>query len=511
MSLGEKATYDVIVVGGGHNGMVAASYLAKSGKRVLLLEARGNLGGASISYQAFPEFPVHLSRYSYLVSLFPDQIKADLSLNFRTISRKVSSYTPVQQGDEHLGLLVERTPGAATADSFYKLTGSHTEFEKWRDFYGRLEGLAQFLAPTLLEPLRTEVDLKSNFSDGALWREIFEQPIGVTVSQYFRDDIVRGVVLTDALVGTFSSVDDLQANICFLYHVIGNGTGEWRVPEGGMGALAKELSRAATNSGVEILLNRRVDAISGDTSGVEVSTSDGERYFARNLVWAADDRTLARLLGTSERPRRDGSQMKINMLLKQLPELKSGFDPNLAFAGTFHIDESAIQLESAFQLAKAGVLPQVIPAEVYCHSLTDQSIVGETGLHTLTLFAFHTPAELFEENRELNTAKVTERIISGINTYLASPIEDALAYDSQGRACLEVKSPLDLEDELDLPRGNIFHGDLTMPFAQELPAGAWGSETELANIFLGGASAIRGGGVSGIAGHNAAFAIINKG
>jgi len=203
MSLGVNATYDVIVVGGGHNGMVAASYLAKSGKRVLLLEARGNLGGASISYQAFPEFPVHLSRYSYLVSLFPDQIKADLALNFRTISRKVSSYTPVQQGDEHLGLLVERTPGDATAESFYKLTGSHSEFEKWRDFYGRLEGLAQFLAPTLLEPLRTEVDLKSNFSDGALWREIFEQPIGVTVSQYFRDDIVRGVVLNRCISWNF--------------------------------------------------------------------------------------------------------------------------------------------------------------------------------------------------------------------------------------------------------------------------------------------------------------------
>lgn len=199
------------------------------------------------------------------------------------------------------------------------------------------------------------------------------------------------------------------------------------------------------------------------------------------------------------------------MLLKKLPLLKSGIDPQVAFAGTFHIDESAIQLESAYRLAAAGSLPQVIPSEVYCHSLTDPSIVGGSGLHTLTLFAFHTPAKLFEDERQINTAKATERLIAGINTYLEEPLEEVLAYDSDGRACLEVKNPLDLEEELDLPRGNIFHADLSMPFATKESEGSWGSETQHANIFIGGASAKRGGGVSGIAGHNAAFALINRG
>ena len=200
----------------------------------------------------------------------------------------------------------------------------------------------------------------------------------------------------------------------------------------------------------------------------------------------------------------------MNMLLKELPRLKSGFDPAQAFAGTFHIDESAIQLESTFQLASVGSLPQVIPAEVYCHSLTDPTIVGSSGLHTLTLFAFHTPASLFESERQMMTAKATDRIIAGINSYLETPLEEVLAYDAHGRACLEVKSPLDLEDEIDLPRGNIFHGDLTIPFAHSHPEGSWGSETSHPHIFIGGASAVRGGGVSGIAGHNAAFAIINR-
>jgi phytoene dehydrogenase-like protein len=511
-----KRDFDVVVVGGGHNGLVAASYLAKAGKKVALVEARASLGGASISYQAFPEFPVKLSRYSYLVSLFPDEIKRDLGLTFKTLSRKVSSYTPVAQDGRDIGLLVERNPARATEESFRAVTGTNSEFVAWQEFYGALEELAKYLAPTLLQPLQNEHEVRNGFGNQGIWQELFKQPIGRTISDRFKDDIVRGVVLTDALVGTFSSVDDLQANACFLYHIIGNGTGEWRVPQGGMGAIVRELERVARNSGVVIETNQRIDGIDGDKSGVALTTTDGAKFFCQDLVWCADDRTLSRLLNQEPKVRRDGSQIKINMLLRELPQLKSGLNPAEAFAGTFHIDESAIQLESAFQLSSAGSLPQIIPSEVYCHSLTDPSIVGETGLHTLTLFAFHTPASLFDTDRQLMTAKAVERIISGMNSYLTTPLEDVLAYDSQGRACLEVKNPLDLEEEIDLPRGNIFHGDLTMPFAPLEPSarslieGSWGSETAHPHIFIGGASAIRGGGVSGIAGHNAAFAIINR-
>ena len=123
-----KRDFDVVVVGGGHNGLVAASYLAKAGKKVALVEARASLGGASISYQAFPEFPVKLSRYSYLVSLFPDEIKRDLGLTFKTLSRKVSSYTPVAQDGRDIGLLVERNPARATEESFRAVTGANSEF-----------------------------------------------------------------------------------------------------------------------------------------------------------------------------------------------------------------------------------------------------------------------------------------------------------------------------------------------------------------------------------------------
>ena len=503
--------YDVIVVGGGHNGLISASYLAKAGKSVLLIEGSDHLGGASISYQAFPEHDVRLSRYSYLVSLLPDKIVKDLGIKFTTKSREISSYTPDFRGGEDCGLLVERNVGKLSDQSFNKLTGSNHEFLAWKKFYSEVESIAKVIAPTFLEPLPSVKNLKSKLGNDLLWNEICEQPIGRVVRERFSDDLVRGVVLTDALIGTFTSVDDLQANICFLYHLIGNGTGEWKVPVGGMGALADELERIAISSGVEIIRNTKINKVLPDAKGIELESSTGTNFAGRDLIWAASPTALASSLGEVKPNLRDGSQIKINMLLKKLPELKSGVDPKLAFAGTFHINERLTDLENAFNIAKQNLLPEVIPAEVYCHSITDPSIVRNTGLHTLTLFALHTPAVIFENKRDQNTELVTKRILSGLNQYLVEPIETVLAENSDGSKCLEVKTPLDLEEEIFLPRGNIFHADLTMPFAtDESMHGEWGAQSGTPHIYLGGAGAQRGGGVSGIPAHNAAMAILSK-
>ena len=503
--------YDVIVVGGGHNGLIAASYLAKAGKSVLLLEGKDHLGGASISSRTFPEHDVRLSSYSYLVSLLPEKIINDLNLRFITKSREISSYTPDTRSGKDCGLLVERNAGEISQRSFRDLTGSDQEFQAWRKFYSEVESIAKVIAPTLLQPLPSVKNLKSELGNEHLWNEICELPIGQVVRERFSDDLVRGVVLTDALIGTFTSVDDLQANICFLYHLIGNGTGEWKVPVGGMGALAEELERVAIAAGVQIIKNTEISKVLPDVKGVEVQNSAGVNYAGRDLIWAASPTALAAALGDQKPNLRDGSQIKINMLLKKLPELKSGVDPKLAFGGTFHINERLSDLENAFNFAKQNLLPEVIPAEVYCHSITDPSITGKSGLHTLTLFALHTPAVIFENDRKANTNLVTQRILSGLNQYLVEPIETVLAENSDGSKCFEVKNPLDLEDEIFLPRGNIFHADLTMPFAtDESMVGEWGAESGTQHIYLGGAGAQRGGGVSGIPAHNAAMALLSK-
>jgi phytoene dehydrogenase-like protein len=504
--------YEVIIVGGGHNGLVAACYLAKAGKKVLVLEANKQVGGASTSEHVFAGLEAKLSRYSYLVSLLPDQIITDLGLNFKTISRKVSSYTPYQNQDGDLGLLVNRLWDESNRESFFKLTKSNDESDAWLKFYDQVSKLAKVIAPTLLKPLPTRGELKKQLNDDQIWKILIEQSLGKTLDEYFKNDLVKGVVLTDGLIGTFTSAYEMQTNICFLYHLIGNGTGEWRVPKGGMGALVSELESKAISLGVEIKVNSKVKSINTQPSQVSIELEDGKSFEGQYLLSNVAPQVLAKLQGEVVPQSLEGSQVKINMLLKSLPKFKSGVSASDAFVGTLHINESFAQLERAYQQAKAGSLPDELPLEMYCHSLTDNSILSDElnqkGFHTLTIFALHTPAKLFDKEPDKVKELAKQRALAALNQYLVDPIENHLATDATGQLCIEVKSPIDLENEIYLPRGNIFHKDLSMPFKADDSTVKWGVETNHPRVFLCGAGAIRGGGVSGIPGHNAAMAIL---
>ena len=496
--------YDVVIVGGGHNGLVAATYLARAGKSVRVLEANPEIGGASQSVRTFPEYDANLSRYSYLIALLPDKIINDLGLSFECLSRDVSSYTPY---GENKGLYVSRVWDKATESSFNEMDPSGKEGGAWQDFYAEVAEFAERIAPTLLEPLKTRSELRKQIDLDSTWQYLVEEPIGKVITERFTNDVVRGVVLTDALIGTFASAFDIQANICFLYHLIGNGTGEWKVPKGGMGALVNELVRVAKESGVEISLNSKAVKVESTSAGVSVALENGEVVSADYLLSNAAPQVLARLRGASAPESLDGSQMKINILLKRLPKLKSGIDPRLAFAGTFHANESFTQFESVYKDAKNGVMPQKMPIEMYCHTLTDPSILGQElqdeGYQTLTLFGLHTPASLFDGDNDAARDAALKSALASLNDYLAEPIEDVIA-------AIEVKTPLDIEAAISLPRGNIFHKDLSMPFREDGTDEAWGVETDDPRIFICGAGAVRVGGVSGIPGHNAAMAILSN-
>jgi len=290
-----------------------------------------------------------------------------------------------------------------------------------------------------------------------------------------------------------------------------------------MGSLVRELLRVADASGrVTIATEAEVRRVrpGKDLSSVAFEWDGREREVdARFVLCNASAQVLSRLTGEEESAATapvEGSVFKINMLLEKLPRVRSQrCSSNEAFAGTFHIDEGYGQMLTSYSQSMAGEVPTNPPGEVYCHTLTDDSILSDElnrrGFHTLTLFGLDMPYRLFEKDNNRTRSEVLAKYLAGVNQFLEEPIESCLAKDAHGAPCIEAKSPVDLENEICLPLGNIFHGDLTWPFTDsDEEVGQWGVETGHPNILLCGSAAKRGGCVSGIPGHNAAMKVLER-
>ncbi|HSU73885.1 MAG TPA: NAD(P)/FAD-dependent oxidoreductase, partial [Terrabacter sp.] len=435
--------YDDIIIGAGHNGLTAAAYLARAGRKVLVLERLDHVGGAAVSARAFAGVDARLSRYSYLVSLLPRRVLTDLDLELRLIRRRYSSYTPVPS-DPDRGLLVDQGDEAATRAAFRALTGGDEAYAGWSDFYGRMAAVAGRVFPTVLEPLRSRDDVRALSGDPELFDALTTRPVGELIESVTDDVTLRGIIATDALIGTFASLgeSDLRQNVCFLYHLIGGGTGDWDVPVGGMGALTDSLAAAAVSAGATIVTGAEVTSV--DPSTGEVAWSGGsagsDSAVGATLVAGCAPAVLNRLLAAAgadpvdTEPDAEGAQLKVNMLLTRLPRLRDGaVDPAAAFAGTFHINEGYAQLEQTYAAARDGHIPDLPPCEIYCHTLSDRSILGAelaaTDAQTLTLFGLHLPARLFRDDNETATKEALAATLRSLDSVLGEPIESVLARD----------------------------------------------------------------------------------
>jgi phytoene dehydrogenase-like protein len=520
-----KSKYDVVILGAGHNGLVTASYLGRAGLSVLLLEKNDYIGGATTSQKVFSDYDAYLSRYSYLVSLFPEKIIRDLGLNLELRRRTIGSFTPYARDGRQNGLLLSNVSEKTSRQSMFELTGDHTEHEQLKKFYNLSRVFAENVWDTMLEPLVSKEKLRRRFdADGTsreAWRSLAEEPLGRAIERYLQNDLVRGLVLTDAKIGVFTQPHDpsLLQNRCFLYHLIGNKTGEWKVPVGGMGAVARELENAARTNGAEFLTNVDLRALDLNRKrhSVEFRIDGKERTVeGRFLLVNFGRNVLARYLDVPYQPEAtdEGSVFKINMLLRRLPRLKGmRYPATEAFRGTFHSDEGYEQMNVSYEQASRGRMPDKTPCEIYCHTLTDDSILSpelrSQGFHTMTLFGLDVPYSLFAKNNEKMRRDAEQKFIASINQWLDEPLEDCLAVAGSGDLCIESKSPVDIENALGMYHGNIFQDAPTFPFAiTKEEAGRWGVETQYENVFLCGSSALRGGAVSGIPGHNAAMKVL---
>jgi len=485
-----QTTYDVTVVGGGHNGLVAAAYLSRAGLSVLVLERRDHVGGATASVDTFPGHAVRLSRYAALGSPLPPSLVSDLDLD----------------------LALRHQPGGQLPSA---------DAGPWESFHAELDKLVGVVAPTLLEPLPTERTIRDQAPD-EIWADVVAHPLGAALERRFADDGVRGQVAADAVLATFASLHDpaLTQNRSFLYHRIGRGSVGWQLPVGGPAALGEALARAATSAGAEVVTGAGVSAIRGDDDGAEVTwhrQGDSGTVRSRHVLGGVAPWVLRILMGEGEDPESKpaGSQLVVNLLLDRLPALASGVDPRVAFARTLHVGTDLGRLEAAYAEAADGRLPALPPLRVECPSLTDPEVLGDApdGHHALALLASHTPAYLFDGDHEARKAEAVERVLAALDEHLAEPIAGCLATDSEGRPCVAATTPQEAEAELAMPGGHLFHGDLDWPWASnrarlDTPAQQWGVQTDLGSVLVCGAGARRGGVVPGVAGHNAAQAVL---
>lgn len=513
---------DVIIIGGGHNGLAAASYLGQRGLSVCILERTARVGGAAVSTKRFQGVDVRLSEFAYLLSLFPRKIIDDLGLDVVAQRRETASYTPHGAS----ALLVSNVSADVTRRSFELFTGSTNEYENFQRFYAMTGELAKLLWPEMLSPLKSRQQLEASLKTEAqkrAWDWLVYRPVGEAIESFLTNDTVRGVTFTDAKIGSFTHAHDPTGvqNRTFAYHVIGNETGEWQVPVGGMGQVSDALRNCALQHGVDIRTRAKVTKVETDGKEATVTYHDGDREHQSECRYVLSNIARGQLFALLGMPceanasqgSTEGAVFKINMVLRQLPQLKNKqYSPEDAFRGTFHLNEGYANLEQNYWETVAGAIPLKPGGEMYCHSLTDPSIVGselrEQGYHTLTLFGLDAPYSLFVRDPEGQKTLMTQRYLDGISEHLVGRIEDYLAPDANGSPSIDAKSPIDLENELGLPKGNFYHGGLQWPFAEhEHEVGAWGVETGIDNIFICGSSARRGGGVSSIAGHNAAMKV----
>ena len=528
--------HDVIIIGGGHNGLTAANYLARAGKKVLVLERRGVVGGAAVTGELAPGY--RISTASYLMSLLLPEVERELELGkhgYKVLPRNPSSFTPFEDGRSLLmGPDLELNKREIAKFSA-------RDAEAYPRYEALLNRIADCLEPTMME---TPADLlplpkhwrKRGFFDRLrhlgrghkLYRalaklgddtpEAMEILVGAArpiLDRWFESDQLKATLATDAIIGTFQPISAPGTGYVLLHHVMGSAGGArgvWGYVEGGMGALTQAMAKSATAAGVEIRTDCTVAAIEvtgGRASGVRLAS--GELLPARSVASNADANvTFQKLLDGKHLPAKfreavaridySSASMKINFAVSELPDFTSRpgkAEPGPQHVGTIHIGCSLDDLERAYDEAKYGRPSSKPVIEMTIPSVLDQTLAPK-GQHMVGLFVQYAPYRLAAGTWDSLKDKFADRCIAEIGR-LAPNFPKSILHR-------EVLSPLDLERTFGLTGGNIFQGAMGLHQLFSLrPVPGWSDyRTPLKGLYLCGAAAHPGGGVMGAAGRNAA-------
>jgi phytoene dehydrogenase-like protein len=521
-----ESSYDAIVVGAGHNGLVTAAYLAKAGIKTAVFEARPVVGGAAVTEELWPGYKV--SRCAYVNSLFQPEIVRDLELKkygFEMLARNPSSFTPFPDG-RHLMLgpdpaLVHREISKfSTRDA-----GNYPRYE------AAIAGIAAVLEPmmAMVPPNPGDLAIADLWTYGSYalghrsslkhkWPDLVRVLTGSgtdLLNEWFDSEQLKVTLATDAVIGANASPSQPGTAYVLLHHVMGSCDGVrgvWGYMRGGMGALSGSIASACRAMGVTIHTDAPVERIqvrNGRVAGVVVR--GGNEYTARLVASGADPNvTFNKLIDETALPedflkavRRinyDSASVKINLALSELPDFLAcpGIEPGPQHRGTIHISPDLQFIENAFadsvmrRPSRAPMLECTIPSVV-------DPTVAPPGRHLMNVFSQYGPYTLAD-----GLSWATER-----EAYADRCIDLLAEYAPNIRAAIlhrEVLTPLDLEREFHLTGGNIFHGRMTLDqmFSMRPVAGFADYRTPIRGLYLCGSGTHPGGGVMGLPGRNAA-------
>jgi phytoene dehydrogenase-like protein len=522
-----QSEYDVVVIGAGHNGLVAAAMLQRAGRSLLVVEQRDTVGGACVTEEVWPGYQV--STAAYLCSLLQPEIVADLELErhgFEVYRRETAGFAPYLDG-RSLMLHADSALTRAELEAF--CTDTPEDVDAYFAFEAEIERVAEIVEPFLSSPPPDTQALRAAFhAHGAepLYTAFLEGSVAELLDARFHSDRLKAVLATDGLIGTYGGVDTPGTAYVLLHHYLGRilgARGAWGYVRGGMGRITQALAAAFTEAGGTIRTGAPVKRIVTGGEGLHITgveLSNGEVVTAPIVLCNADPYRMLSLLDMPEMMElvasspigrlrsQGGASAKINLAVTELPrftclpEREAGAGVGPEHLGTVHLCEGMEALRRAWDEAARG-LPSTEPmVEVYLQTATDRSLTPP-GRHILSLFVQYFPYNL-APGLDLDTERerFADRVIAIVGRY-APNVPGSILHRP-------VLTPRAREARFGLTGGHIFHGDLLPPnlWSTRPANGFHGAQTPISGLYLCGSGAHPGGCVCGTPGANAARAVL---